>query len=482
MCNGDGSLDPARGFRGNNMINRIGLSLLALFAAAALFGCGGGGSSTPAVPVSVQIIPPKVTLGIGASLPFQTKVTGSSSGVTYSVLEPNGGTITPTGVYTAPQTAGTFHVVATLSSDRSVTAIAEVDVGASAVSITISPTTATVLPGQTQTFTAAVTGVPDTGVTFSVAEPTGGTITQSGVYTAPTTPGVYHVVAASTVDPAQTATATVTVPTVQVTLNPASVTLGPNGTQPFTATVTGTSNTGVTFSVQQPNGGTINQNGVYVAPAVPGTYTVIASSAALPSATAMATVTVSANTGIGIELSPASAVVNQGAQQPFTATVTGAQNTAATFAVQEPGGGSISSTGVYTAPNTPGTYHVVATSLADTSKQATATVTVPPVALSVTVSPASAITSTSPLTATTMIGGTLMIIPTVTGSSNTAVTYAVVEGAAGGTVGADGTYTAPQVAGTYHVKVTSVADTTQSAIVTIVVTPGPQGSGSVIIQ
>lgn len=63
--------------------------------------------------------------------------------------------------------------------------------------------------------------------------------------------------------------------------------------------------------------------------------------------------------------------------QQFTATVVGAVNTNVTWSVEEGvDGGIISSSGFYTAPTTPGTYHIVATSVADPSKTATAVVTV----------------------------------------------------------------------------------------------------------
>jgi hypothetical protein len=60
----------------------------------------------------------------------------------------------------------------------------------------------------------------------------------------------------------------------------------------------------------------------------------------------------------------------------FTATVTCTTNTNVTWSVVEANGGSITSSGVYTAPATAGTYHVKATSAADMTKSATATVTV----------------------------------------------------------------------------------------------------------
>lgn len=71
----------------------------------------------------------------------------------------------------------------------------------------------------------------------------------------------------------------------------------------------------------------------------------------------------------------ATANVVKGANKTFTATVSGSANTAVTWSITEgSAGGSITSGGVYTAPNTFGTYHVVATSVADPSKSATITV------------------------------------------------------------------------------------------------------------
>lgn len=65
------------------------------------------------------------------------------------------------------------------------------------------------------------------------------------------------------------------------------------------------------------------------------------------------------------------------ANQKFTARVTETENQGVTWAVQEgAAGGRITAEGVYTAPNTPGTYHILATSHYDPVKQAVVTVTV----------------------------------------------------------------------------------------------------------
>lgn len=145
----------------------------------------------------------------------------------------------------------------------------------------------------------------------------------------------------------------------------------------------------------------------------------------------------------------------------FTADVLRSTNKSVTWAVVESGGGTITNAGVYTAPATEGTYHVKATSVANPSLPAIAIVKVVPVNVIVDVTPASA---------TVASGGTKAFSATVTGTSNSAVTWSVVD-AGGGSITTGGVYTAPSTAGTYHVKATSVADTTKSNITTVTVTP-----------
>ncbi len=80
---------------------------------------------------------------------------------------------------------------------------------------------------------------------------------------------------------------------------------------------------------------------------------------------------------IAVVVSPSSATLQLGATQQFASTVTGTCNTAVIWSVQEGNsGGTVTTTGLYTAPQTPGTYHVVATSVADPGTSAAATVSV----------------------------------------------------------------------------------------------------------
>lgn len=80
-----------------------------------------------------------------------------------------------------------------------------------------------------------------------------------------------------------------------------------------------------------------------------------------------------ANSGVSVSINPTSASLQTGNLQQFSAPVTGSSNTSVTWTST---GGTISTGGLYTAGNLAGTYSVTATSAADSSKYATASVTV----------------------------------------------------------------------------------------------------------
>lgn len=181
-----------------------------------------------------------------------------------------------------------------------------------------------------------------------------------------------------------------------ITVSPARVSLQTNATQRFTATVTGTANTAVTWSSPAPaQNGTIDAAGLYTAPATvpsPPTVWIYVSSNADPTKKVSAAVTITAGSGISVIVSPATVSLQTNATQHFTATVAGTTNTAVTWSV--PGGaqnGAIDSNGVYTAPTivpNPATISVLATSIADPTKSASAAVTLAATVTGITVSPA----------------------------------------------------------------------------------------------
>jgi len=80
-------------------------------------------------------------------------------------------------------------------------------------SVTVDPPEATVHVGQMQKFTAVVKGTDSVGIRWGVEEKDGGRITEDGVYTAPGTAGIYHVVATSNANPRTRGVAKVTVVT-----------------------------------------------------------------------------------------------------------------------------------------------------------------------------------------------------------------------------------------------------------------------------
>jgi C1A family cysteine protease len=147
----------------------------------------------------------------------------------------------------------------------------------SEISVALDPSAVTIQTGGTYTFTAAVTGgLGNKDVTWSAPY---GSITSDGSYTAPATPGTYTITATSVEDITKTGTATVTVIAADIVITDPPKGLITGDTATFQASVTGLSDSAVTWSASS---GVITQSGVYTAPATPGTYTITATSVELP--------------------------------------------------------------------------------------------------------------------------------------------------------------------------------------------------------
>src|SRR5262249_11910866 len=211
------------------------------------------------------------------------------------------GTISASGLYTAPSSiasAQSVTVTATSSADSTKSASATVNL-APPVTVLVTPSSATLKPTQSQSLTATVSGTSNTGVTWTLNPQVGG-LASSGntaVYTAPGTISNNQSVtisASSMQDPTKAANVLLAlVQAIAVSLSPSAVTLTPGGTQQFTATVTGTSNTGVNWSLN-PAVGSIDANGLYTAPSTltsSTTVTVTATSADDNTRSASATIT-----------------------------------------------------------------------------------------------------------------------------------------------------------------------------------------------
>src|ERR1700733_11023715 len=235
-----------------NKILRLGVAALFVAAPAFLFGCGG--NSTPGG-VTVTPITPNVPLG--GTLQFQATVTGTpTTSVTWQLcLVPSptnaqptvcspatagqtqmpsgfgvittGQTNTPQGgFYTAPATlppTNDFLVVATSTVNTKIFGETVVHLD-STIRVSITPSTATIAPGESFTFTANVTGTTNTAVTWEVNGNAGGDVTDgfivpgggngnTAVYTVPVSnpPGTVTITAVSGFDPAESGTAAVTI-------------------------------------------------------------------------------------------------------------------------------------------------------------------------------------------------------------------------------------------------------------------------------
>jgi hypothetical protein len=310
------------------------------------------------------------SLCVASGTPITWDVNGAANGNallgTIVVTSPN------TALYTAPagippENPVTIHATANPSNGISAAASAMVTL-TSNVSISISPPTATVAPNQRISFVATILNTSDTAVTWIVNGVTNGNdalgqicVTQSIPCAAPSSPasaGVDYLAPASPpstnpvvltaishADPSRSATALVsimgTVSSVAVVISPPYAFLAPStgarSTLEFFATVTGSANTSVSWSVQSGVSGvgcagaacgSISASGVYAAPPIAPSPNAIA-----VTATSMADATKSASAMIAIISGPAietilPSSVFAGAVESFPFAVTGVGFTA----------------------------------------------------------------------------------------------------------------------------------------------------------
>ena len=381
-----------------------------------------------------------------------------------------------------------------------------------AVGVNLSPASTTLQTGATTVFTATVSGATPPSVVWTVNGVTGGnstvgTITGTGAtatYTAPAAPGAYTVAASSATVPGKSASATVQVVApgaVSVSLAPGSASLNTGGTAAFTATVSGSANTAVTWTVDGVAGGsstvgTVSGTGAsvtYTAPASAGSHTLVATSAADSTQSASAAISVLAS-AVTVSTSPASATLNPGGTVTISATVGGTSSTAVTWTVDGVAGGSSTvgtiagsgATVTYTAPGTAGSHTVTATSAANGASSASTVVSVQAPSGSTVVALTNS-TTYAGINGTVNGGGTVLMTATVTGLANTTVTWTVDGVAKGnstvGTVnsgvamgsannwGNTALYLAPATPGTHSITATASDGTVSSPLAITVGTP-----------
>jgi len=461
--------------------------------------------------VSVSVSPTQTQVLAGGTVQLTAKVSNAKdSGVRWEVDGGSGnGTVSKTGLFTLPQvvvTPATFTVRAVSIADPTKSAVAKISVPS--ISLSVEPSRAEVEVGGSKQFRAHLKNTKVDSVLWEVmggAE--SGTISDSGLYTAPrsaVTPATVLIRAVSAVDPTKFAFAQVNVPPVSIEVSPTppkdpskshgigitamrvvrltlpfdpvdSLIRGPlfrgksgklyipvGGSYQFYATVNGTPQKDVRWSLEgTPPLGAISDSGLYVAPSsvtTPKTIVIKATAVADPTKTALTHLTIPP---VVLKVEPVEAEVLCGDVKQFKAIVDNTENDAVRWSVV--GGdenGSVNDTGLYTPPpetTTPKTVTLKATSLADPTKEALATIRIPEVSISV-----------RPDNAEIFAGGSQQFTARLSGTKENAVRWSI-EGD-GGKITRNGLFTAPtrvEQPLLIKVKATSAVDPSKCAVATV---------------
>lgn len=261
--------------------------------------CGGSDATPiippPVTPVAVTVAAPPAAIASGSTFQFNATVSGSTnSAVTWSVEAIGAskvGAINSTGLYTAPNAAGSFTVRATSVADATKSGTAVVTVNAPPITVAITPNTITLGTGGSLQLSAAVTGSTNGAVVWDLpGGATTGSIMSTGTanatYNAPNTLGTYQVRATSVADATKSAIATIT-----VSAGSGFRVTGPTRVSPATSTqFTATFNdaaVGATWTFDgAASGSSVTSTGIFTAGPAVSTVTLRATDASGRTATA----------------------------------------------------------------------------------------------------------------------------------------------------------------------------------------------------
>jgi PKD repeat protein len=337
------------------------------------------GSVTKKTTVAVNVAPP--TIASFTATP-DTILAGQSSTLAWSVtgadslsISPDVGAVTGASVIVSPDASTTYTLSAT-NAGGTVTKTVALAVTPPTPPPVISSFTASassITPGQSLTLSWSATGADSLSLSPGIGAVSGSSIT--------VTPGVdtTYVLTAANNGGAVTASVSVTVsapvppPVVQsFTATPAAIVAGQSTTLAWS--VVGA--TAISIAADAGSSpGAVSGNSLSVSPVVSTVYTLTAGNES-GTVTQSVSVAVTEPAPLSVQINPSAGQINTGATQAFIASVTGTPNQLVTWSVVEAGGGSITSAGLYTAPATPGTYHVQAVAAADPAVSAQATITV----------------------------------------------------------------------------------------------------------
>ena len=329
------------------------------------------------------------------------------------------------------------------------------------VTLSVAPTSASLLLGNTQAFTATVSGTTDTAVSWTVngvagGSSTVGTISAAGLYTAPgdlPSPGTLDIRATSHADSTKSASAQVTIASdIALSLTPGAASVELGALQSFNAVITsnGHPDPAVRWSLSgaacPAACGAVDASGNYTAPRIlpaSASVTLTAQSAADSSKQAAATLTLTSSFSLTLTAPPSipagdtaslmatlQPVPRSNPDTALTWSLSGAGcsgsacGTLATTGSTTGAGGAVTASATYTAPGTPpspASITITVTPVADPLRKAQASVTIGS-AVTVAVTPASATRATN---------HRIALNASVGGTANAAVTWNV-NGIAGG--------------------------------------------------
>jgi len=334
--------------------------------------------------VGVEVSPATAALSGGQSIQFSATISGQADQTVSWSISPSVGTISSSGLYTAPASVASVATILATATDATHPSLsATVAISLYPVTtVSLSPAAVTLTASQLQQFTPVVNGTINSSVTWSLS-PALGAISAAGLYTAPATINSQQLVlvtATSVSDPTKSYSSAVSLqPVVSVTLTPSSATVSTSQTQQLYPSVTGTTDPSVRWTLV-PALGSISPAGLYTPPASvqsTQTVTVAAVSVADPNRFAKSTLTIKAT--VPLSLNPNSVTLGPSETQQFLAsTATGPANVSWSLS---PNLGTVSGVGTYFAPatlNAPLSVTITATSLVDPTQSVSASIFLQP--------------------------------------------------------------------------------------------------------
>lgn len=424
---------------------------------------------SPARSIAIRNAPEEMGLGDELQLTATVDVnSGESTGVEWSTSNPTVASITSGGRLIAVG-LGTVVVRAQSSAFVGVRDSAVVAVRIPR-RVTVAPATLSIGPGQTQQLAATVqieSGL-STAVTWRSADPSVAIVAANGLLTG-VAQGTTTITAVSVADTTRRGNATVTVvPMVRtVDVQPSTATIVLGGTRQLTATVTADpgASTAVSWRSSNPAVAQVAANGTVTAIAQ-GTATVTAIAAGDSTRRSSATITV-VPVVRDLEVQPATASIAVGQTRQLAASVAAEPGTdvSVTWRSSNAAVATVSSSGLVTGVAS-GAAIISAVSVADTTRQSTALITVTNAATVQSI-------DVSPRNVALQAGQTAQLVPQVqvSGGASTGVTYRS-DNPAVASVNFAGLVTALS-GGSATITVTAVADPGKTAAATVTVSTAP---------